>query len=158
MRSKDVKRELDTNNDVRKKFGGSKKIIVPKTMVVGNKDDSFSSLMLFSSLDHERYDARQVATLLNYSCDSGITHIGIDTSLLMGRKSGECSVVVSIPSLEKFKTIQFSDGLKNALRRSNALAAYPLGDKIFFCMEGKTFIDQYAKLLHRQGINSNLRI
>ncbi len=137
-------------------FKGSKKVLVPKTMIVGNEFDKFDRLILFLSLEHEVYDTQIVAGLLGYRTKYGITHKNIDTEKLMKRRSGECSPVVDIKALAQFTNIHFSDMLKVSLGKKNALAVYPLGERYFFCMDGKTFIAKYKETLQSAKIRHNL--
>ena len=58
-----VKKELVNIPDIRQKFGGSARIIVPKTMVVGKPKER---LALVTSLDQEMYDSDEIAEKLDY--------------------------------------------------------------------------------------------
>lgn len=154
--SKDVKSELLGNKDILRIFGGDKKIIVPKTMIVGNKEDNFRKLLLFSSLDHERYKQDCVAKELGYKNTAGITHESIDTLREAGRVTGECSLVLESRFLGRFAKVVMSTELKDAMRRKNAVVAYSLGDKTFLLLPGMEFIKIYTSVLEEFRISHNL--
>ena len=128
--------------DIRQKFGGSARIIVPKTMVVGKPKER---LALVTSLDQEMYDSDEIAEKLDYENSSGVTHLGINLEEIAGRRLGECSVVLSSEFLGRFNVIIFSKELCNSLSSPKAVVAYSLGDQIFFCASGPAFLEKYGR-------------
>ena len=121
--------------------GKNKTLVVPKSMFVGNALTEFADIDLLTSYEAERYSAEEVGRLLG--CSS-VTHEGIDTEKVLGRKHGECSVLLDSQSLSKFDSIIFSQRLDKDLRRRNAIVAYCLGEGRYFCVSSFEFMEQYA--------------
>lgn len=153
---KEVKRELDASSEVRKKFGGSKKFIVPKTMAIGNQFDNFQRLAMVTSLEYEKYSQDEVALALDYANTDGITHTGIDLEKKVRRRAGECSVVLELDVLKKVYYIVFSQDLMKVLQKSNSVVAWALGSQIFMCASGQKFLASYRNILKDAGVTSNL--
>lgn len=143
--AKGIKRQLDEAGTVREHFGGSSKLIVPKTMAVGDRLRSFNPLALYTSRDHENYNIAALATALGYDLPNslGLSHIGVDTQQTIGRRIGECSIVLASDYLVCVATVMFSDQLVAELRRKHAIVAYPLSNQQFFCAKGGAFLEQY---------------
>ncbi len=156
VHSADVLRALDRDETVRNRFGSDAEIIVPKTMIVGNSFDRFSRLALATTLDCESYKSRAVGKALRYRTGEGITHLGIDTDAVSGRKRGECSVIMGTETLKGFAAIHFSEGLITALKYEAAVVAYAMGNQNFLLMRGNPFMTGYGEILQKTGVKSNL--
>ncbi|MDP3724604.1 MAG: hypothetical protein Q8R11_03150 [bacterium] len=125
----------------------NKRILVPKTMIVGNRNDNFNRLGLLTSLDSERYQPQMAAEVLDYESEFEITYDRIPTLELIGREHGECSILLDLDSLRKFRTLVFSERLDTELRRKNAVVAYCLGGKYYFCADSIQFVNIYYHLV-----------
>lgn len=127
--------------------------MVPKTMIVGNREDNFQRLALLTSLDREQYQREMVADVLGCGDGSGITHDGIPTEQLIGRKRSECSVLLDMDNLNKFTAKIFSQRLYDELGRKNALVAYCLGGRYYFCADSIRFRDAYGSVIGKFTID-----
>ena len=116
-------------------------------MIVGNSHDNFTKLALLTSLEGERYQAEMVAERLGYEGAFVITHESIPTEELIGRKRGDCSVLLDTDNLNKFTVRVFSQRLHNELGRKNALVAYCLGGRYYFCADSIEFRKSYDVLV-----------
>lgn len=125
-------------------------------MIIGNKEDNFKKLLLFSSLDYERYRPDYVARELGYESITGITHENINTQQKTGRIVGECSLILASRFLEKFVKVIISNELKDTMQRKNVVVAYSIGDRVFLLLPGMEFIKIYAGVLREFHINHNL--
>ena len=121
--------------------GKNKTLVVPKSMFVGNPQTEFADIDLLTSYEAERYRAEVVGRLLG--CSS-VTHEGIDTVKIFGRKYGDVSILLDSQSLSKFDSIIFSQRLDKDLRRMNAIVAYCLGEGRYFCASSFEFMEYYA--------------
>lgn len=143
---KEAEVEIRQAEQVRRLLRGSGKLIVPKTMVVGNQRDNFNRLAFLTSYGHEKYSAVAIALSLGYEENEAmwITHKGINTVDLVGRESGECSVILN--DLDRFHKIIISQRLEKDLRRKNGVVAYALGNRVFWCDLSWEFIEYYPML------------
>lgn len=132
----------------------NRRILVPKTMITGNSLDKFTRLALVTSLEGERYQAGMVAELLGYEDTLGITHDNIPTEELIGRKRGECSVLLDTDNLNKFAVRVFSRRLHDELGRKSALVAYCLGGRYYFCADSIEFRNAYDLLVGKVIIDN----
>lgn len=138
--------------EVNGQLGFNRRILVPKTMIVGNREDKFMKLGLFTSLPNESYQDAMVADLLGYEDTRGITFKDIPTEELIGRKYGDCSVLLDLNSLKKFNSLIFSQRLDSELNRKNAIVAYCLGGRYYLCADSIEFREAYF------GIVDGIRI
>ena len=138
----------------------NKRILVPKTMIVGNKGDGFSRLALVTSLEREEYLKEMVARVLDYSQEdyTGITHRDVPIEDRIGRKSGDCSVLLDMDNLRKFKAVVFSQQLYTELGRKNATLAYCLGGKYYFCADSIGFRQLYFGLVNGIQVSDGFRV
>ncbi len=125
----------------------NKRIVVPKTMIVGKKDDDFRKLGLFTSLEKEDYQVEMAAQVLGYASSLGITHRDIPIEELIGRKHGECSILLDSINLAKFYARVFSQRVYDELGRKNAIVGYCLGGTSYFCAESTDFRLSYEELI-----------
>lgn len=125
----------------------NKRLIVPKTMVTGSHKDEFTRLALITSLEKEHYSQEMVAEVLGYQSSTGITHKDLDLEKLVGRKRGECSVLLNMDTLRRFGAVVFSQQLDNELKRKNAVVAYCLGERNYFCADSILFRKAYFNLI-----------
>lgn len=146
---KDLRRLIGA---VKGQLGFNRRILVPKTMIVGNSEDEFKKLGLFTSLPNESYQDAMVADLLGYEGIRGITFRGVPTERLIGRKHGDCSILLDLNSLGKFNSLVFSQRLDMELGRKNAVVAYCLGGKSYLCADSIEFRKAYF------GIVDGIRI
>ncbi len=135
---------LDKQGVIRQRFGGDKKIIVAKTLVLGNEESGEGAVML--SNNGEPYNADFVAEVMGCAVDR-LTTQGVDLEAITGRVSGECSVLLASEYLSKMKKVIFSEKLCTDLTRSNAVVAYGLSSRFFFCAPGRDFLDLYFRLV-----------
>ena len=154
MHSADVLVALQNDQDVIDTFGADAEILVPKTMVVGNSFDNFSRLALATTLDEESYKSRAIGKALRYRTGEGITHQGIETEKIAGRKRGECSVILVTDILRKFSAIHFSDGLRGSIGDEGVIA-YSLGDQKFLCVDRRNFASTYGGILKNIDVKIN---
>lgn len=112
-------------------------------MIVGNRNDNFARLALLTSFEGERYQVGMVAEMLGYENAFGVTHDNIPTEQLINKKRGECSVLLDTDNLNKFAVRVFSQRLYDELGRKNALVAYCLGGRYYFCADGIEFRSAY---------------
>lgn len=135
--------------------GRNKGLIVPKSMFIGGVQTNFDRLALLTCYEAERYQAEIVACLLG--CSSA-THEGIDVERILGRRNGECSVLLDSQSLSRFDTIIFSQRLDKDLRRRNAVVAYCLGEGSYFCVSSFEFMEQYADRFMMGKVNKSQEV
>jgi hypothetical protein len=93
--------------------------------------------LLYTSWEHEKY-----TSLKGYA---RISHQGVDTESLIGRKKGECSIVLAEEILEKFNQVIMTESLYKAVNRESVIIAYPLGNQKFICAVGKHFLKEYNR-------------
>lgn len=138
----EVKAELTRLESVQELgVGKNKGLIVPKSMFIGSVQTNFDRLALLTCYEAERYQVATVARLLG--CSSA-THEGVDIERILGRRNGECSVLLDSQSLSRFDNIVFSQRLDKDLRRRNAVVAYCLSEGYYFCVSSFEFMEQYA--------------
>lgn len=145
---KEVESEIRQDQEVDSLLGGRKRLVIPKTMVVGNKRDDFRRKALLTSYEYEKYDTGVVAELLGYerSEAGSMTHRGININDLVDRHEGECSIILADSIMEKMDAIIFSQKLSKDLRRKNAVVSYALGNRIFWSMGSYEFMNHYTNL------------
>ncbi len=120
--------------------GKTKGLIVPKTMYVGNKG-VFDRLALLTYPYGRSYREDVVGSLLGCSL---ATHVGMDIEKVLGRKHGECSVLLESQSLAKFDVIVLSQQLERDLRKASTVVAYCIEGGRYFCVSGVDFMKNYA--------------
>lgn len=138
----------------------NKRILVPKTMIIGNQDDHWKRLALVTGLEREEYLKEMVSEVLGYGqkdC-SGITHRNVPIEDLIGRKTGDCSVLLDMDNLRKFNAVVFSQQLYTELGRKNAILAYCLGGKYYFCADSIGFRQVYFDLVGGVQIKDGFRV
>lgn len=146
-----IKNTLDDSRIFRDRFGGNKKILVPKVEILGSSDDGFKRLMIFSSLEHERFDKRRSAELLGYT-----SHARIEQNKAEEFDLGTAGLFCSGNLLGRFTRVDFSDKLRDALRRKNVVPVFALGNRNYLCIDGQFFGLGYKEILNDLGVVNNL--
>lgn len=115
-------------------------------MIVELRENQGNQLGIITSYEYERYDSQSVANHFGMGYQAtNLSHKAIDTVGIIGRKSGECSIVLDSASLEKFSVKIFSQRLYGALMKKTAVVAYPLGNGYFFCASSLEFMRAYER-------------
>ncbi len=139
--------------EVRVFSGNQTKIIVAKTMILAAESDEGIDLFLFTGYKQDKYLPLKIETLLGKRY-TRISHEGIDTESLVGRKSGECSILVGEKS-SLFKKIFVMENLYKAVNgRGSVTIVYPAGNNDFHLANGYHdiekrvgFFDQFENLV-----------
>lgn len=112
-------------------------------MIVELRENQGNQLGIITSYEHEYYSQSVIRHFGTGYQAQNLSHKNIDTVGLVGRKSGECSIVLDSASLEKFSVKIFSQRLYSGLMKKSAVVAYPLGDGYFFCASSLDFMRAY---------------
>lgn len=123
------------------KAAQNKRIVVPKTMIVASEGKH----VLFTGLAKETYKSHMIATVLGVDAQS-VSHQGIDTQNLMGRRHGECSILIASHYLSRFTGIIMTSELEKELLRDKSYVAYPCGNNIFFVGHGGKFLEVFGSI------------
>lgn len=132
------------------------KVFSPNTLVIGLYSDPTQRAPkrcgLFSFLVDERYKESAVLSTLRGEQTNFATHRGVDVPEITGRPHGEVSLLLERSFLRGFCVISVSPRLETALSAPDTIAAYPLGNQLYFCANGEDFLTAYRGFVGDLGI------
>lgn len=131
--------------DLRTKLGDeilNRTLVIAKTLIVsgGNK------YAMFTGLAGDEYKKDIMGKIVG---ESEASHKGINTQQLVGRVTGECSVILHSDYLKLFEGIVISEALEKELQKVKArpIIVYPLGNFEFFWGDGNLFLDTFGQMI-----------